>query len=120
MMLFTWTDELTTRLILAVLDQVIRLGVSYEGTSKKPVWTKNEREFYRYQAGGETSSRKQLQSKLAGLKKKVKAYLSNEKQQWIQMGSPNRHTEGSGVCMGFHYRGTPSSQRFQDPILEHV
>jgi hypothetical protein len=73
-MAYVWTPELTARLINSVLDQVIRLGASYEGNFKKAVWNRIVALFNSGLAGSVTRDRKQLQSKMNDIKKKYKAY----------------------------------------------
>jgi hypothetical protein len=73
-MAYVWTPQLTARLINSVLDQVIRLGASYEGNFKKAVWNRIVALFNSGLAGSVTRDRKQLQSKMNDMKKKYKAY----------------------------------------------
>jgi hypothetical protein len=73
-MAYVWTPQLTARLINSVLDQVIRLGASYEGNFKKAVWNRIVALFNSGLAGSVTRDRKQLQSKMNDIKKKYKAY----------------------------------------------
>ncbi|KAF1794841.1 hypothetical protein GQ600_5743 [Phytophthora cactorum] len=44
-MVFSRTQDLTARFINAVLDQVIRLGASFQGNFKKAIWNRIVRDF---------------------------------------------------------------------------
>ncbi|KAE8968517.1 hypothetical protein PR001_g27766 [Phytophthora rubi] len=73
---FVWTPELTARFINAVLDQVVRLGAAYEGNFKKAVWNRIVSAFNDGLPDATCRDRKQLQSKIADLKKKYKAFTA--------------------------------------------
>ncbi|EEY70017.1 uncharacterized protein PITG_06571 [Phytophthora infestans T30-4] len=66
----------SARFINAVLDEVVRLGDSYNGNFKKANWNRIVRAFNDGLLTGQTRDRKQLQSKIAELKKKYRTYAA--------------------------------------------